>query len=273
MPIEVTRTDDTTVAARLLSSDRGAYVLGGGTGLMRRIHEGDQAVRHLIRLTAPRLTQIAPERGGLYIGAQATMADLLRAPEAQVLHPAAASVGAPALRNMATVGGNLFARPPYGDLTTALLALDAEVITASGSGEDRRPLPRLLEDRGARRLVLGVFVPDQAGARLHYAKMSRSHPRGASIVTIAAALSASGGRLTAARVAFGGLAGAPVRAHGVERALVNRALTAQTLDAACARIGDGITPMTDPLASGWYRLEMAQVQLRRLLSEIEGRST
>lgn len=270
MPIEVTRTDDPAAAARLLASDRSAYVLGGGTGLMRRIHEGDAAVRHLIRVSGPRMRKIAAEGGGLFVGAQVTMSDLLRNPAAKALHSAAASVGAPALRNMATVGGNLFARPPYGDLATALLAMDAEVITASGSGKDRRPLAQLLEDRATRRLVLGVFAPDQGGARLHYAKMTRSHPRGASVVTIAASLTSSGGRIASARVAFGGLAGVPFRATGVERALSNSTLNTETIAAACARIGDGITPMTDALASGWYRLEMAQVQLRRLLAGAEG---
>ncbi|MDJ1007470.1 MAG: FAD binding domain-containing protein [Paracoccaceae bacterium] len=270
MPIEITRTDDPGLAARLIANDRGAYVMGGGTGLMRRIHEGDQAVRHLILLSGPRLRQIAPERGGFFIGAQASMADVLAAPEARALHQPAASVGAPALRNMATVGGNLFARPPYGDLTTALLALDAEAVTASGSGEDRRPLALLLEDRTTRRLVLGVFVPDQGGARLHYTKMTRSHPRGASIVTVAASLARSGGRVTMARVAFGGLAGAPFRASGVERALTGGPLGSETIATAAERIGDGITPMSDALASGWYRLEMAKIHLRRLLGTAQG---
>ena len=47
-------------------------------------------------------------------------------PKLAFLKPVAKSIGGPAIRNMATVGGNLFARYPYGDFAVALLALDAE---------------------------------------------------------------------------------------------------------------------------------------------------
>ena len=46
--------------------------------------------------------------------------------ELALLHPAARSVGGPAVRAQATVGGNLFAPPPYGDFAAALLALGCE---------------------------------------------------------------------------------------------------------------------------------------------------
>ena len=45
----------------------------------------------------------------------------------RALAKAARAVGGPAIRNMATVGGNLFAPAPYGDFAVALLALDATV--------------------------------------------------------------------------------------------------------------------------------------------------
>ena len=45
--------------------------------------------------------------------------------------------GGPAIRNMATVGGNLFAPYPFGDFAAALLALEAIVTVQSGhSGRD-----------------------------------------------------------------------------------------------------------------------------------------
>ena len=41
------------------------------------------------------------------------------------------------IRQMATIGGNLFAQTPYGDFTVALLALDAQVMVQSGYGSAR----------------------------------------------------------------------------------------------------------------------------------------
>ena len=261
MPLEVIRTSSATEAARVLASNRAAYVLGGGTGLMRRVHEGDARVGQLIRVSDLSLGQISRLGSDLRIGAQVTMAEILASPDAQVLHAAAASVGAPALRNMATVGGNLFARPPYGDLTVALLGAGAEVETASASGVDRRPLDAALMDQ-ARRVVIAVVLPDP-GHPVLYHKMSRNHPRGASIVTLAVSLPGRG----QPRVAVGGLAGRPCRAPGAERALGSGPLTAARIEEAARRITDGLTAHTDALASGWYREKMAAVQLRRLLSE------
>ncbi len=261
MPIEISRTDNSSEAARILASDRSAYVLGGGTGLMRRIHEGDARVRHLIRLSDPALSQIGRMGAGLRIGAQVTMAQIMATSEAQMLHSAAASVGGPAIRNMATVGGNLFAKPPYGDLTVALLALGAEVERATPSGIDRRPLDAVLRD-SSRRVVTGIILPD-ARETLLFRKMSRSHPRGASIVTLAVHLPRSG----SARVAVGGLAGRPCRAPGAEQALGAGPLTATKIDTAASRISDSLAPHSDALASGWYRQKMASVQLKRLLTE------
>ncbi len=56
------------------------------------------------------------------LGAGVTMSQILASRELEFLHPVARVIGGPAVRNMATVGGNLFAPAPYGDLTAALLA-------------------------------------------------------------------------------------------------------------------------------------------------------
>ena len=48
---------------------------------------------------------------------------------------AARAVGGWAIRNMGTVGGNIFAPPPAGDVAVALLALDAAVKLVGSGGE------------------------------------------------------------------------------------------------------------------------------------------
>ena len=59
------------------------------------------------------------------------MAAVLAHRDLAFLHPVARSIGGPAVRTMATVGGNLFAACPYGDFTVALLALDGTVSIAA----------------------------------------------------------------------------------------------------------------------------------------------
>ena len=66
------------------------------------------------------------------IGAATTLAQVGR--ELPFLHAAIESIASPTIRNLATVGGNLFVPQPHGDLAVCLLALDARVAIVDASG-------------------------------------------------------------------------------------------------------------------------------------------
>ena len=63
-----------------------------------------------MRSTDPSFVQIAVSSGRIELGAGVTMAGILAERELAFLHPVARAVGGPAVREAATVGGNLFAR-------------------------------------------------------------------------------------------------------------------------------------------------------------------
>ena len=77
----------------------------------------------------------------LRIGATTTLTQLAGQDAVPMLREAARSTASWSVRNMATVGGNLFTPPPGGDVAVALLALDASVTLASSraSGRCRSP--------------------------------------------------------------------------------------------------------------------------------------
>lgn len=268
MVLEVRTTATLSEAASLLQADRGARFLAGGTLLMRAVNEGDVSFETIVRTTDPVFARLRAGGGRLELGAGVTMAQILASRELAFLHPVARAVGGPAVRTMATVGGNLFAPHPYGDLATALLALDARVQLASGFGAREVGLEEFLasRDRAPRPLVVAVnFERPADPAAFRFRKMTRTHPKGAAVVTIAALVPSSGGRIGGARVALGAMATHPIRARGIERALEGRPLTAEGVaaaEAASAREGD---PPTDALASAWYRRRVVGVVLRRLL--------
>src|SRR5262245_40715467 len=106
---------------------QGARYLGGGTLAVRAASEGDLSIGTFVRSTDGNLTRIEVEGGEVRLGASVTMAAIMRHKGLTPLAAAARSVGGPAIRNMATVGGNLFAAAPYGDFAVALLALGASV--------------------------------------------------------------------------------------------------------------------------------------------------
>ena len=253
-------------AAAALSTERGARFLAGGTLVMRAVNEADPAIRTIVRSTDPSLLRIVISSGRVELGAGVTMAAILAERELAFLHPVARAVGGPAVREAATVGGNLFAPSPYGDFAAALLALDATVMLAGGFGQRELPLEEFLarRERGVS-VVSGVAFQRPATEAFRFAKVTRVHPKGASVLSIAAQLPLASGRVAGARIAFGAMNRTPVRAKAAERALEGRSLDAAAIAPALAVAADGTEPADDAIASAWWRRETLPVHLRRLL--------
>ena len=253
-------------AAGALSSQRGSRFFGGGTLLMRAVNEADPSVTTIVRSTDPSFSQIGASSGRVELGGGVTMAAILANRDLGYLHPVARAVGGPAIREAATVGGNLFAHTPYGDFATALLALDATVMLAGGFGQREVPLEEFLSrrDRDAS-LVAAVAFRRPANDALRFVKVTRVHPKGVSVLSIAAQLPSGGGRVSGARIAYGAMAPTPVRAKAAERALEGRTLDAAGIAPALAAAAEGTSPVDDPIASAWWRREILPVYLGRLL--------
>jgi CO/xanthine dehydrogenase FAD-binding subunit len=253
-------------AASALSQERGARFLAGGTLVMRAVNEADPSIETIVRSTDPSFVNISVSSGRVELGAGVTMAAILAERELSFLHPVARAVGGPAVREAATVGGNLFAPSPYGDFAAALLALDATVMLAGGVGQRELPLDEFLSrrDRGAV-LVSSVAFKRPASDAFRFVKVTRVHPKGISVLSISAQLPTASGRVSGARIAYGAMGPAPVRAKAAERALEGRTLDSAGVAPALAVAHDGTAPHDDAIASAWWRREILPIHLRRLL--------
>ncbi len=109
MPVTVRTFASSGEAAAALSADRGARYLGGGTLVMRALNEGDISISTVVRASDHALTRIDAAGPRVTIGAGVTFARILAERDLAFLHAPARSIGGPAVRNMGTVGGNLFA--------------------------------------------------------------------------------------------------------------------------------------------------------------------
>ena len=268
MPVTVKTFATSTEAAAALSSDRSARYLGGGTLLMRALNEGDVSIGTIVRLDDRSLTQVRASGARITIGAGVTLSQILRDRELSFLHGPARVIGGPAVRTTATVGGNLFAPAPYGDLAVALLALDATVSVMSGYSARDVALEEFLasRDRAPGALVLSVtWDRPSAPETFRFRKVARVKPKGVSVLSIAASLPAVGGRVSNPRIAYGAMAPTAIRAKAAERALDGRTLDESGVAAAVAAAAEGTSPATDAIASAWYRREVVGVHLRRLL--------
>jgi CO/xanthine dehydrogenase FAD-binding subunit len=273
MPISVRTFATPAEAAATLSSDRSARYIAGGTLVMRALNEGDVSIATIVRLEDRALTQIRASGARVTIGAGVTLAQILRERELAFLHAPARSIGGPAVRTMATVGGNLFAPSPFGDLAVALLALDATVSVMSGYGARDMALEEFLagRERAAGAIVLSVACDRPANPEsFRFRKAARVKPKGVSILSIAATVPTVGGRVSGARIAYGAMAPTAIRAKAAERALEGRALDEAGVAAAVAAAAEGTSPATDAIASAWYRREVVGVHLRRLLVGRDG---
>jgi CO/xanthine dehydrogenase FAD-binding subunit len=257
-----------TLADAARAMGQGAAFLGGGTVLMRDVNAGEVPAR-IVRTTDPALTEMRATGDAVRLGAGVTIADVLASADLAFLHPVARVIGGPQVRNMGTVGGNLFAPHPYGDFAVALIALGASVVMV-GQGGARR-VEELVRERGRPSgLVAAIEVPRPRNPReFGFLKVARVKPKGVSVLSIAALLPREGGRIRGARVAWGAMGPHPMRGSGAERALEGQALDHQTVERASRAAAEGLDPPTDALASAWYRREVAGVHLRRLLERME----
>lgn len=236
--------------------------LGGGTMVVRGLNFGAPEYERVVRTTDAALREIGSEGNQLVIGAGVTMSRIMADSSCDFLAPVARSVGGPAVRNMGTVGGNLFMRTPYGDLGTAFLALDATVRMADGQ---TMPIETFYAQRaGLRGLVAAVLVPRPTHGAFRFRKVTRTRPKGASVMMIAANLP-GGGRIGSARVAFGAMGATPLRAKDAEQALEGASLDPTGIQRALDVCLNGLDPRDDSIASAWYRREVAPVHVRRLL--------
>ena len=251
----------------VLAADPSARVLGGGTLAVRDYSSGDTSIGTFVTVDGLGLDQISLKAGRAEIGSAVTMAKILAHPGLSFLHPVAREIGGPAVRAMATIGGNLFAPAPYGDFAVALLALGAEVGAENGRKGETTGLEAFLKERArpSRAVVTHVSFPLPAEGTFRFLKVVRKHPHGASVLSIAALLALADGCVRGARVAYGAMAPTPIRTRAVEKALEGRQLDASAIADAVAVAGEGTSPASDSQASDWYRANVLPAHLARLL--------
>src|SRR5262245_32748455 len=86
MPVTVRTFASAGEAASVLSSDRGARYLGGGTLLMRALNEGDVTISTVVRVSDSAFMRIDAGGSRITIGAGVTFARILAERDLAFLH-------------------------------------------------------------------------------------------------------------------------------------------------------------------------------------------
>jgi xanthine dehydrogenase small subunit len=187
--------------------------------------------------------------------------------------------GSKQVRASGTVGGNIANGSPIGDLPPALIALGATLELRRGDETRRMPLENFFiayrkQDRRPGEFVRRVIVPQLRPIEVFRAfKVTKRLDEDISAVLGAFKFSLDGRRITAARIAYGGMGGTPKRAEGAETALGGANLDNEaTWQGALAALSDDYQPMDDHRASARYRALVAHNLLRKALLELRGTS-
>ncbi|WP_151717768.1 xanthine dehydrogenase small subunit [Gemmobacter serpentinus] len=215
------------------------------------------------------------------IGAGVTLTDLRAAMTGP--HPALAEMltryASEQVRNAATIGGNIANGSPIGDGPPALIALGARLHLRRGDARREIALEDFFieyrkQDRLPGEFVEAVTIPASAPG-LRVWKLSKRFDQDISAVLGAFNIEVAGdriagGRITRARIAFGGMAGIPKRASAMEAALEGQPFTEASFRAAKAAAAQDFQPMSDMRASAAYRLEAAGNLALRYFHEASG---
>jgi CO/xanthine dehydrogenase FAD-binding subunit len=256
----------TAEALSSLSRARDALVIGGGTLVMPKVQAGISGLGALVSLARLKLDKIAIKGDKVSIGAATTLAAIGEERGLAFLHPAIESVGSPTLRNLATIGGNLFTEQPYGDIAVCLLALDAEATVATKRGAKKMSVADILAKGIVREaIVTAVSFKRPEKGTWFYRKAMRRALNSASIVTIAAHLPLNKGKIAKARIALGGCGDKPVLAVKAAAALEGQKRDADATAKAGALLIKDAEPFTDAYASAWYRARVLPVHFRRAI--------
>ena len=258
-----------------------ARIVAGGTDLIIEMERGQHPqLQVLIDITRVQgLDQISLNAGKIILGPLVTHNHVVGSPlirrRALPLAQASWEVGAPQIRNRATVAGNLITASPANDTITPLMVLGAELTLVSVDGERTVALADFYT--GFRQTVLRPnellsaisFPALDEGQRGVFLKLGLRRAQAISVVDAAVVLRLDErGTVTSARIALGSVAPTIVSAPLAEQALLGRRLAAESIAEAGRLAARAASPIDDLRGSASYRDEMVKVLVTRALRQL-----
>jgi len=281
MPVAVTGGGRPSMAwpqlrARLKTGGPVRFVAGATDLLASREGEFPPEGEPLDLMRIPALNGIRQQDGVLSIGATTTVAELLRNRVIQERLPALAQMasdfGAPAIRNRATLGGNLASASPAADGAPVLMALGARVEVDGAAGRREIPLEQFY--RAYRQTAL---EPGELIAQLHvplcdpplrqgFFKVGTRRAQSIAKVSVAcAARMDDAGCWRDVRIACGSVSAVPLRLSAAEACLEGERASVELHQHAADVVRREIAPIDDVRSTAAYRRAVAGRLVTRIL--------
>ena len=253
---------ETLEEALRIRKETGATILAGGSDLMVSNSMGagiTPAFRGDVMIITglKELKGITETADTVEIGALTTSAEIAGSPIApELLKDAASRMGAIALRNSATIGGNIANASPKGDMPQPLILMDADVVLKSLDGERRvlvddfiiaHKKTELRDDE----IITGVVIPKPQFTHIFYRKIGMRRANAISKLTLSAAATVRDGVLADFRASSGAAGPKVARSRKAEEILIGRKL--EELSACKEEFLDAWNGVISPHAMPEYR--------------------
>ncbi len=268
-------------ALEILASDE-CTVIAGGTDLMAAYHADKPLPPKVLDVSRlPELSGINVDPRGARLGAAVSYTELHNAKELAAGWPAlveaAGLVGAPAVQNAGTLGGNLVNASPGADLVPVLAALDGVVALASRAGERRVPVTEFYRgyrdcDRRPDELVTAVELPrPPAGLRQAFFKAGTRLAQSIARVNLACCGRVDeAGCLRDVRLVAGSVGPTIMVLRRTMAWLEGRPVVEEGLAVAAGNLASGeVTPIDDVRSTAEYRRTVTGNLVARFLRNVE----
>ena len=262
---------------KFLASHPDSIMVAGATDVGLWVTKEHQELRKVVYIGGIRsLKKIRFKKNHLNIGAAVTISEAL--PQLSKHFPDIYEMlirfGSVQIRNSATVCGNIANGSPIGDLPPALIALGAKVVLESHKGKRTLDLEDFFvdygkQDRHADEFVKWIKIPvHSSDCEFRVYKISKRYHQDISAVCGAFFVEVENGRITRARICYGGMATTPKRALNCEKALLNAVVETDAFEKAMEALQNDFSPITDFRGTSDYRMLTAMNLLWKFFLDI-----
>ena len=221
------------------------------------------------------LTGVKFEEGRVRIGALSTLSEILENRDIPlILKYAIAEIASPAVRNLATIGGNICNASPAGDTLPPLYVMNARVVLSSFTSEREIKIMDFIKGPGStdlkeEELLKEIIIPVEFFNIVFYRKVGTRKANSLSKVSFAGVARLDDGIIKDIRISFGAVAPTPLRAPEIEEEIIgkNKGKIIAKIPDILEKYARIIRPIDDQRSTARYRKTISLKILEYFLKE------
>ena len=215
------------------------------------------------------------EEGRVRIGALSTLSEILENRDIPlILKYAIAEIASPAIRNLATIGGNICNASPAGDTLPPLYVMNARVVLSSFTSEREIKIMDFIKGPGStdlkeEELLKEIIIPVEFFNIVFYRKVGTRKANSLSKVSFAGVAKLDNGIIKDIRISFGAVAPTPLRAPEIEEEIIgkNKGKIIAKIPDILEKYARIIRPIDDQRSTARYRKTISLKILEYFLKE------